>query len=203
MHRLDVNYRQFVEQEGRLTDVINNLTATDPRLQKLIAELVMVRLFSLVEEHLRSITLKVLCGARYVDATSPTLIVPCRNMRTALDNIIAHGRTRPLHANNVKWTNVAAIKGNVGHLLIATEHMLTVLDQHSLVIDEMRNVRNHIAHGTEDTRRKFKRVVNRHYGATPNNVTPGVLLLSSRQTPILINQYIVSSRIIVRDMIKM
>jgi len=192
-----------VEQEGRLTDVIDNLAGTDPRFQKLIAELVMVRLFSLVEEHLKSITLKVLCGAPYVDATSATLIVPCRNTRTALNNIITHGRTHPLHLYSVKWTNVAAIKGNVRHLLNATEHMVTVLDQHSLIIDEMRNVRNHIAHGTQDTGRKFKGVVYRHYGATPNNVTPGVLLLSPRQTPILINQYIVSSRIIIRDMIKM
>ncbi len=202
MHRLDVNVRQQRAESERLMDLVDNMTSLDPRYQKMAAELVMIRLFSLLEEHFQSITLKVLCGAMYLDNTIPTIAVRCRSMRMASTNIANYGRATPLQAYKIKWNQAVEIRNNVRYLLPTTENLITVFDRHATLIDDMRRVRNHIAHNTPDTARKYKPVVQRHYGAFASSITPSVLLLSNRRHPILVKQYLIASRIIIKDLVK-
>ena len=80
--------------------------------------------------------------------------------------------------------------------------LITVVDRNSSLIDELRRVRNRIAHNNAQSRTNYRDVVRRHYGAFLNHVTPGMLLLSSRKKPTLIEQYIKKQRIFVKDIIK-
>jgi hypothetical protein len=66
----------------------------------------------------------------------------------------------------------------------------------------MRRVRNRIAHNNADSRRKYRIVVRQYYGAFVNTVTPGVLLGSNRHSPLLIEQYIRKSKIVVKEIVK-
>jgi len=111
-----------------------------------------------------------------------------------------HGRRRSLPY--LKWTNGPDIKKNVENILDRRDGFNIVIDNHSPLITEMRRVRNQIAHQSSSTRREFKHVVISYYGAYVRSVTPGVLLLSTRWTPKIIEQYIRKSRIIIKDLIK-
>src|SRR6266576_2821026 len=101
MPRLDVDYRDFVQQTNRLTDLRLNLTPLQPRYQKLVAEVLFLRVFALLERTLESITVKVLCGARYVDASSPLVMIAASSALEAHFNMTSVGRRRRLFY--LKW----------------------------------------------------------------------------------------------------
>lgn len=202
MRRLDVNQRDFYSQTDSLSNLLVKVSNLDFETQRIIYELVMVRLFSLLELQFESITLKVLCNTQYLDNSYPNLIVISSTARNAVSNMLSHGRTRPLRTSDIKWNQYQCILGNIRHLVNSADNLLSVFSIHERIINEMRLVRNHIAHNTQDTRNKYKPVVTTHYGAYVNSVTPGKLLMSNRRSPCLLKQYIVTARIIIKDLIK-
>lgn len=202
MRRLDVNLRDFYSQTDSLSNLLVKVSNLDFETQRIIYELVMVRLFSLLELQFESIILKVLCNTQYLDASYPNLIITSSNARNAISNISNHGRTRPLRNNDIKWNQYQCILGNVRHLINSMDNLLSVFSIYERIINEMRLIRNHIAHNTPDTRNKYKSVVISYYGAYVNSLTPGKLLISNRRSPCLLKQYIITARIIVKDLIK-
>jgi hypothetical protein len=146
MRRLDVNQRDFYTQADGLSNLLNKVSDLDFENQRIISELVMVRLFSLLEMHFELITLKVLCNTQYLDSTYPNLIVISSNSNNAVSNILRHGRTRPWRRFNIKWNTFQCVQDNVQYLVNPTDNLLSVFSIHSGVIDEMQRVRNHIAH---------------------------------------------------------
>jgi hypothetical protein len=199
---LHANLRDYNDDTDRLEALYRSVGALDFSHQKLVAELIMLRLFSLLESHFESVALKILCNTQYLDGTLPNLFHVSANGRNALSNILNFGRKKALKKVQLKWTNYISIESNVRHLINASDNYLNVLKLNSAFIDEMRFVRNHIAHNNSDTRQKFKPVVIKYYGAYINTVTPGLLLLSPRRKPPLIIEYIKSSLIIIRDLVK-
>lgn len=199
---LSVNYRDVVDQSVRLEDLYTSLAVLEFTHQKLTAELIFLRLFSLLELHFQSIAMKVLCGAQYLDGTGPILLHTSTNAANALSNILSHGRANPIKQAQLKWSNSQSIQGNIGKLIDRNDNYRQVILNNSALIDDMRFVRNHIAHNNPDTRQKFSPVVTRYYGGYVNTVTPGVLLLSPRRTPCLLVEYIRSVRIIIGDLVK-
>lgn len=200
MPRLDIDYRDLVQQTSRLIDLRLNLTPLEPRYQKLVAEVLLLRLFSLVERTLESITTKILCGAQYLDTSLPLVMIAAGSASEAQFNMTHVGRLKPRFY--LKWTQVSEIKKHVINLIDPTDHFITTLDIYNSSLEEMRFVRNHIAHRTSSTRAKFKPLVQAYYGAYLNSITPGTLLLSQRSAPPLIDKYIATSKIFVRDLIR-
>lgn len=200
MPRLDIELRDFIRQTDRLLVLASNLTPLEPRFQKMVCEIVLLRLFSLIEGAVERVAVKVVCGARYVDGSRPLNLIRCPNSQAAALSMQRHGRRKPLPY--LKWTNAPDIKRNVQNILDLRDNFNIVVDNYSPLIGEMRRVRNHIAHQSSSTRREFKQVVISYYGAYVRSVTPGVLLLSTRWTPPNIEQYIRKSRIIIKDLIK-
>jgi hypothetical protein len=82
------------------------------------------------------------------------------------------------------------------------DNLMTVVDRNGAFIDELRRVRNRIAHNNAQSRWNYRDVVRRYYGAYMNNVTPGMLLLAPRLRPSLLEQYIRRERILARDIVK-
>ena len=200
MPRLAVDYRDFVQQTNRLLDLRLNIAPLHPRYQKLVAEVLFLRVFGLVERTIESITLKILCGARYMDASWPLVLIGANSALEARYNMTTVGRRRPLFY--LKWTQVAEIKKNVVHLIDPAEVFIGTLDLYNSYIEEMRHVRNHIAHRTSSTRAKFKPIVRAYYGAYLNSITPGALLLSPRWAPTLFDRYVGTARILMRDLVR-
>lgn len=198
MPRLDVDYREFIRHTAHLTDLLLNLAPLAPRYQKLIAEVLFLRAFGLLERTLESITVKMLCGARYVDGSVPLVMISAYSALEAHYNMTSVGRRRRLPY--LKWTQVSEIKKNVVHLVDPTDPFITTLDAYNPSLEEMRSIRNHIAHRTSSTLAKFKPVVRHYYGAYVSAITPGTLLLSPRWVPSLIDEYITTTRILIREL---
>ena len=200
MPKVIVDYHVCRTEIDKLLDLEKQLGSLPPKYRKLVAEIVVLRLFYLLENAITSITIKLICGASYADGSSPSVLVSSPNKVSAINNMMHHGRTRPRY--NLKWSQVSEIKKNLKHLLNLSDHFVTVLDNHASFIDELRRVRNRIAHNNRQSRQKYRDVVRRHYGAFINSATPGVLLLSTKNSPPLISQYLQKSRILIKQAIK-
>lgn len=168
----------------------------NPKLQKLLAELVMMRLFDEFQEAIAGIALRLACGTPYLDGTTPALLAPPASSTVrAKDLFENHGRTKPQH---VKWSKTEFINKTTRFVIPTTEPFLLACSANSLVISEMQAVRNRIAHNNANSRTAYSGVVQRHYGAKINSISPGLLLLTTRFFPTLLNQYLATCRVIIK-----
>lgn len=191
-----VPHSEFVARSSRHSEVIHGLSQVDIRLQKLLAELVMLRLFDEFQEVIAGVALRLACGAPYADGTLPTLLTaPAKSTSGARQIYETLGRSKQ---KPVKWSKVSFINETIKHVLDPSDSFSTVCNANTLMISEMRAVRNRIAHANASSRAGFSVVVARHYGAKLNQVSPGVLLLSPRFSPTLLEQYLGASRAIAK-----
>jgi hypothetical protein len=201
MPRLSVDYTVYCQDVDKLVSLQSQVVTLRPEHSKLVAEIVLLRLFDLFQQCLESIACKIVCGAPYVDGMHPTLLRPAAHSRTAAERLmLSHGRSRPRHGT--AWSKATEAKENVRYLINANDHFMTTLDHHGMFIDEMRRVRNRIAHNSKNARHEYREVVRRYYGAYLNSIAPGTLLMSPRQAPGLIDQYLVKSKILVKELVK-
>jgi hypothetical protein len=191
-----VPYLEFTARSNRHNQVRAGLTTVDPKLQQLLAELVLMRLFDEFQEAVSGIAWRLIAGAGYADGSVPTLAVPFAPSRThAIELMQNHGRAKAI---GLKWSRVSYVNENLRHIMDAQEHFRSALNSQALAISEMQAIRNRIAHSNASSRAKYAVVVKRHYGAALNAVPPGRLLLSPRFSPTLLETYISGCRAIVR-----
>ena len=189
-----VPHSEFLRRSTRHDELIGGLAQIDARLQKLLAELVMMRLFDELQEALSGVAMRLACGTPYVDGTVPTLLTaPARSTAGAKDLFENLGRPR---RRGVKWSGADFIAETTRYVLDAAEPFVLACNANTVVIAEMRAVRNRIAHGNESARAAFSAVVQRRYGAKLNNVSPGMMLLSPRFSPTLLEEYLTACRVI-------
>lgn len=200
MHRLNVDLQNFNREVDKLSDLEKNINYLPAKYQKLVAEIVLLRLFYLVENAFFSIACKVVCGAQYLDGSSPNVMISCRTVRSAEIQMKNHGRSRPRHT--LKWSKASEIKENLKYVLDRHDHFVRTVDFHGTFIDEIRRVRNRIAHNNPTARNNYQVVVRRYYGAQLNGLTPGTLLISSRHSPNVLRQYLAKSKILIKELIK-
>src|SRR5687767_7934968 len=103
MPQLAADLRDFVAAADKLADIVANLGPLSARYQNMIAEIVMLRLFALIENTLASSITKLCCNTNYLDGTPSTAIVKARGIVTATDNMLRLGRgANPLPF--LKWS---------------------------------------------------------------------------------------------------
>lgn len=189
-----VPHSAFVDRASRHGQVIRGLSQVDVRLQKLVAELVMLRLFDEFQEAIAGVALRLACGTPYADGTLPRLLTaPAKSTSGARLLYESFGRVKPVP---IKWSKATFINKTTKHVLDSSNAFTTVCTANALIISEMQAVRNRIAHANADSRAAFALVVQRHYGAKLNHASPGMLLLSSRFSPTLLEQYLGTCRAI-------
>lgn len=199
---LNVDWRRYQAETQRLQTLLPSLPALIPAHRKLVAEIVMVRLFLLIENTLASAGAKILCGANYLDATPPKILVSAaRSMGAATTVMRLYGRKRP--KRYLLWTKAQDIRDNLSQTLDSSDPFFTVISKHGSLLTEMRYVRNHIAHSNSGTRSNFRKVVSQYYGGLKQGVTPGLLLLTNALgSTVILDRYIVSSRVVVKDLLR-
>jgi hypothetical protein len=182
---------------ARHDQVIQGLVGAEPRLQRLVAELIMIRLFDEFQEAIAGVALRLACGTRYADGTAPALLTtPARSTAGAFQLFENFGRPKP---RSPKWSRAGFISETTRYVLDRTDTFCAVCNAHGGVIAEMQAVRNRIAHANANSRAAYALVVMRHYGAPLNHVSPGVLLRSPRFSPPLLERYVAACRVIARD----
>jgi hypothetical protein len=200
MVNLNVDYLACCNEITRLLTLQTNISSIAPTYRKIVAEIIIIRLFDILQDSISSIACKVICGANYQDGSTPILLGSARNMQAATFKMIHYGRRKP--RPYLRWSKIQDIKENVRYLINPTDHFIRTLDNHGYLIEEMRRIRNRVAHNNTLTRNQYQEMVLRHYGAYLNAITPGTLLLSPRRKPMLVLQYLEKSRILFKELVK-
>lgn len=194
---VEVPCRAFVDRSVKHERIVQGFARVDPSLQKLLVELVMLRLFDEFQEAISGVAFRLACGAPYGDGTMPNLLInPAKSAAGAKDLFENHGRSRMSH---VKWSKAKFINETTKYVIDPSDPFSSICSVNGSVIADMQIVRNRIAHSSSSSRARFGDVVQRHYGARLNLISPGSLLLSPRFQPLLVEQYIVACRTIVRE----
>jgi hypothetical protein len=200
VQNLAVPHNEFVTRTNRHEQVLQGLGPIEARVQKLLGELVMLRLFDEFQEALSGVALRLACGTHYVDGTAPALLAaPARSASGARRLFETAGRTKPARP---RWSKSSYINETTKYVLDSSNSFSTVCNANGLIIAEMQSVRNRIAHSNAKSRVAFAKVVQRHYGARLNHVSPGMLLLSARFSPMLLEQYLAVCRAILKGCAK-
>ena len=199
--KLEVDWRRFRGETDRLVQLIDGMETLAVNHRKLVAEIVMIRLVLLAENAIASICMKLLCGAPYLDGTSPQIAVIAGSKVNAETLMREHGRKTPLR--HLSWLRAKEIRKNLRFTLQQTDPLFGVLGRHSHILTEMMYVRNHIAHKSGSSLGHFQAVIRSRYGGSKRGVTPGVLLLTKALgTPILMEKYIGFYRVMVKELVR-
>lgn len=204
MVSLTSDYQRFVFLTNELLILSQRSNSLDLDYQKLIAENIMLRLFYELDNCVGNIALKLTRGVLYLDGSKPLLLVAgFRSVDSARQHIL-----RATGKYYLEWTVLSKIQNNLSGILNATDHFLTTRSIHNATYEDMRHVRNHIAHNSTSTKIKFSAISTRIFSAS-RGINPGRLLLSNRPavpgnppSEKIIIQYIKWSKVFIKTLTK-
>ena len=198
--KLEVTSRKADAMLDVLEGYRSDSLSIDVKYQYFIAEVIMLRLFSILEQTIAEVAYKLVAGGKYLNGNDPILAASANSVSGARTLLLSHGRSRPVQ--NLKWTKSRFIRQSVQHVIDVSDAYVVNAQVHGYTIDEMRKVRNHLAHRNASTRREYNMVIRNIYGANIRLQT-GPFLVSTKRTAMAnIDRYIRESRIIVDDLVK-
>ena len=198
-------FNNYIASLAKLEKFGTTSSSDSASTQKAFAELLLLRIFFRLESFIESATIRICCGSRYLDNTRPKLIVTGQSKADAIHKMRSHGRFKAdgtPKTIDLKWTMCADIEQNANFVINSSDPFFTTMTNHNAEFDRLRRMRNHIAHGNRDTSRKFRPVVEYHYGASLSHITPGILLLSPRFSPNLLSRAFVFARVFASDLVR-
>jgi hypothetical protein len=200
---LAVTRREFMAQTARLRALCRHIPAFNADYRMLLSEMIALQAFYCFETAIEGVAAKLVCGSRYGDGTAPTVRHAARSIDDALHNMRTVGRTRP--KGILKWNQAREITANVQHVMATTEAFCTACRNHASRLNEIRVVRNHIAHNNQQTKREFAGVVRRRLGALPQRLPRAGAFVLREFTPgvPLLVEFVVSLEVIVTDAMKL
>ena len=153
MPRLDIDFNLFDKETSKLYGLVSNLNNLSAFYQKLVAEIILLRLFSLLENAISSICIKIACGANYLDGTNPILLNRASSFQSAIFLFRNYSRARV--RNNLNWAIGREIKENIKYIIDPIDNLFSTIDNFSSIITEIRYVRNRIAHNNIISRNNY------------------------------------------------
>lgn len=194
---VNTSYNRSISDITILANYIAGSATLDARHQYLISEVVMLRLFSVLESTISETAFKLACGATYRNGNNPLVLRRCRSVQDAFLNMLSHNRPHSLRY--LQWTKARFVRDSIEHVLDTSDTFYVNIQNHGHLINEMRIVRNHIAHRTKQTRQAYSNLLRQLYGGTPK-LTLGAFLVSTNRAALAnINRYIQTTRIILND----
>ena len=196
--RVDVTVRNTNTDIERLETFRTNSQSLAPVHQYLIAELIMLRLFSIIESAIEDLACKLVAGATYVNGTLPGRLLPANSMHDARSAMLTYGR--PKTKSYLRWTSVKDIRDSTSRVLISTDPFITYTQAHGNILSEMRKVRNFLAHRGPTARQGYREVVRVVYGAN-SRVRIGAFLTSrQRHSVAKVDEYLTKAKIMISDL---
>lgn len=170
----------------------------EAKYQHIISEMIMLRLFSVFEDSVADLAFKITAGAIYTNGVVPAITTTTKRIADARALLLTYGRAKP--ESNLKWTKARFIRESVEYVIPITESFVVNAQAHGQIIEEMRRIRNVLAHNTKTAKSDFKSVVRETYGANVN-ISVGAFLTSTRRSnPCNIERYILASRAIISSL---
>jgi len=183
----------------RLKRYRNDSKTLEVKFQYFIAEIIMLRMFSILEDAIAEIAFKIASGAEYTNGSTPVLLFRAKSIAGARTAMLSFGRTKPIQS--LKWTKSKYIRDSVSNVIDVSEKYIYYCSIYGAQIDEMRKVRNFLAHRSQTSRSDYKQVVRIAYGANAK-ISPGVFLISDRRSAPRIDTYLSTIPIIIKDLAK-
>ncbi|MBF4517759.1 hypothetical protein IRZ71_15450 [Flavobacterium sp. ANB] len=194
---LVVSYNKVIIDINRLENYRNSSLTLEPKYQHLIAEVILLRLFSLIENYIKDVSSKIACASPYRSGNLPTLLHTCTTVNNALKQFENFNRVTP---KSPKWTNSRYSIDTIKKIIPATEKVRVELVNFGPFYEEMRKVRNHVAHRSSSTYGNYKIVIISTYGAYLQ-INTGAFLVSTKRIPIAkIDYYIQVGKIFVNSL---
>lgn len=202
MPSLADDHTAFAKETARLTDILASTASLTPAHRKFIAEIALLRLAILVENSMRSVFCKLVCGATYIDGSAPILLAQQRNIPAAIAAM--QNFNRPKLRYSLPWNDGAEIRDNIRFLIDPADQCHQQLKNYATFLTEVRYLRNHIAHRNQNSRRNFVKLIRKYYGARVPGVTCGNLLVSPRVSPRrpLLVTYLITANVMMKDMVR-
>jgi hypothetical protein len=183
----------------RLEVLLNRASGLPAQHQHLIGEVLMVRLFSVLETTFGDVATRLCCGVVYSNGRAPVTMKLCKSIKHSENEMINYRRSPKRRLRYLQWTTSSSIKKNLEYLLHRRDPYLINIDLHNSSIEEMRKVRNHIVHISKKTRDDYKSVLRATYGSVPK-ITVGAFLTSNTRSSLTnIERYIQTSKVIITD----
>ena len=196
--RVDVSVRNTITDIERLEEFRTNSQSLVPVHQHLIAELIMLRLFSIVESAIEDIACKLVAGSPYVNGLLPARLVSAKSRDGARSAMLTYGQQNP--KSFLRWTSVKDIRESTSKVLKSTDPFITYAQAHGNILNEMRKVRNFLAHRGPKTRQGYREVVRVVYGAN-SRVRIEAFLTSRRSRPVAkVDEYLAAAKIVVSEL---
>jgi hypothetical protein len=189
-------------QADKLRTLTQGFGVLAPDYRLMLAEMIILQAFYLFELAIEDIAAKLVCGAKYGDGAVPALLHNSRSIDDALIAMRTLGRKKP--KGILKWNKTKEINANVRHVMAPAENFCAACRNHSARLNEIRIVRNHIAHGNAGTKVEFAAVVQRRLGALPLRLPrPGLFVLREFTPGVpLLTEFVVALGVIVKDVAK-
>jgi hypothetical protein len=140
-----------------------------------IGELACLRLFLAWETFLEETFVRYMCGARASSGYAPTRFVMPRAMEHARDMTEAGKQFAP-------WAHSPTVVARAALYFDHGEPYASALTPAQLELEDLRLIRNRIAHSSERSQEQFRTVVRRRLGYVPRGMGPGRFVLSAAPT---------------------
>lgn len=191
----------YAQAMSRLSVVDRYLTRArllPPELYGFVAEIMMLRIFSILEYAIRETATRLACGVAYRDGVTPTHIIhECTSLTDAINNFKSYNRSKA--KSYLQFTNVGQTNDSIEHIIGNSESFRLKLSSYGVQFEEMRKIRNHIAHRTSGTGNDFKGIICQRYGAYIR-IKPSVFLVSTKRQPRpIINEYLLTVKTIIKE----
>lgn len=193
-------YNNAIKDIGVVENYRNKSKSLQPQFQGFVAEILMLRLFGILEKAVNDISCRVACGSAYINGIVPTPTVTAVSLDDAITKFKTYNRPRAI--NFLQFTNVSNTNYAIKEVIPATEPLRKNLSHYGNQFEEMRKVRNQIAHRTSDTYAKYKNVIVSRYGSALKLKTSVFLTSNSRERIPVFDQYVTTVKLMIADMVK-
>ena len=171
----------FMKETARLTGILQSTSSLAPTHRKFIAEIALIRLSVLIDNTMRSVFCKLVCGAAYIDGSTPIILAYQSNIPAAITAM--QRLNRPRLRYSLPWNDGSEIRDNIQFLIDPADQCNQLLKNYASFLTEIRYIRNHIAHRNANSRANFVKLIRKYYGARVPGVTCGNLLVSRTRFP--------------------
>ena len=189
MAALRTEVARFLKEISALEALISELEGLPPAHQKLIAELIIIKLAVGLENCLSQGFYRLASGQ--ADLKGDLLV------RHSHPSTIAAAKSELLAGcRNSPWLNTSDTCKCLEKVVVASDPILSRIRRHGNTVSSIRKIRNHVAHKNRNSSTKFGDVVRQVYGARLNSISPGTLLLTKRAgSRPLCQQLIIGARV--------
>ena len=195
---LSVTVREATAAIARLENFRADSRTLSAMHQHLIAELLMLRLFAILEFSIENLACKLVAGATYLNGDPPNRLVLARSLQAARSAMETHDRING--KITLRWTSSRDIRKSTSTVLCGTDPFLNNTSRHAHILTEMRKVRNYLAHKSASSRKGYREVLRSIYGANRLVRVESFLTSPRRHSPTKIDQYLASTRVIISDL---